>query len=250
MDQVRSSYGLVGFPLEHSFSKHYFDQLFQQKNLTDHTFALFPLHTIDSVRTLSRQHPTLKGLAVTIPYKEAIVPYLDEITEPARTIGAVNCIRIDSADRWVGYNTDQSGFLTSIQPLLKPHHQSALILGTGGVSKTIQWVFRQLGIVYETVSRDAVRSGTGLTYASLDAAHIQKNTVIVNATPLGTAPNVHEYPPIPYEALGPQHLLIDVIYNPERTVFLQQGAAAGAVVKNGYDMLLHQAAANWKIWNS
>ncbi|MFM7710601.1 MAG: shikimate dehydrogenase family protein [Ferruginibacter sp.] len=250
MDRVRALYGLIGFPLEHSFSKHYFDLLFQQENLTDHAFELFALQTIDSVRALSRQHPALKGLAVTIPYKEAIIPFLDEITEPARTIGAVNCIRIDSSDRWVGYNTDQVGFLTSIQPLLKPHHRSALILGTGGVSKTIQWVFRQLGIAFETVSRDQDRSSTGLTYASLDVTQIKNNQVIVNATPLGTVPNVDEYPPIPYEALGPQHLLVDVVYNPERTVFLQKGVAAGAMVKNGYDMLLHQAAENWNIWHT
>lgn len=250
MDSVRALYGLIGFPLEHSFSKQYFDTLFQQDNLTDHAFELFALQTIDSVRALSRQRPALKGLAVTIPYKEAIIPFLDEITEPARTIGSVNCIGINSSDRWIGYNTDLSGFLASIQPMLKPHHESALILGTGGVSKTIQWAFRQLGISYETVSRDAGCSGAGLTYASLDVSHMQKSTIIVNATPLGTTPNVHEYPPIPYEALGPQHLLFDVVYNPQRTVFLQKGAAVGATVMNGYTMLIHQAAENWKIWNS
>lgn len=240
-------YGLIGYPLGHSFSKKYFSEKFEREQMADACFELFPLEHINQFPALLAAHKNLKGLAVTIPYKEKIIPYLDELDESARVVGAVNCIQLHNGLK-KGFNTDCIGFEASLRPLLKPGHQQALILGSGGASKAVQYVLHQLGISFQLVRRQAKQPGD-LTYDQLTDSIIQAATVIINATPVGMQPNELDCPRIPFNSIGPDHLVYDLIYKPPVTRFLAKAAEQGATVKNGFEMLLIQAEANWQIWN-
>ena len=239
-------FGLIGYPLGHSFSQKYFNNKFETENLKDCFFDLFPIENIASFPELLSTYNDLKGLAVTIPYKQTVINFLTNIDEAASEIGAVNCIKI-SSQKIIGFNTDVIGFENSIKPILQPHHKKALILGTGGGSKAVQYVLKKMGIEFLLVSRS--KNQQHIQYQDINELICADYNIIVNATPLGMAPNVDDFPEIPYHLLNEKHLLFDLIYNPNETLFLQIGKAAGASTKNGYDMLLIQAEANWKIWN-
>jgi len=239
-------FGLIGYPLGHSFSQQYFNNKFKTENLNDCFFDLFPIENVDSFPELLDAHKDLKGLAVTIPYKESVFNFLTNIDESALEIDAVNCIKISSGIS-TGYNTDVIGFENSIKPILQPHHKKALILGTGGGSKAVQYVFKKMGIEFLLVSR--TKNYPHIQYQDINEFICADYNIIVNATPIGMAPNVDDFPEIPYHLLNEKHLLFDLIYNPEETMFLQKGREAGAQTKNGYEMLLIQAEANWEIWN-
>lgn len=239
-------YGLIGYPLSHSFSKGYFREKFERENITDAAYDVFPLERVELFRDLCAREKNLAGLNVTIPYKEQIIPYLDELDEEAKSIGAVNTIKFSSGKK-IGYNSDGYGFEKSLQPLLKPHHTAALILGTGGASKAVEYVLRKLGISYQYVSRN--KSPHTITYEQLDDLTVQKSLLIINCSPVGMHPHTDEAPLIPYEALTDKHLLYDLIYNPEETRFLKQGRLQGAQTKNGLEMLYLQAERSWEIWN-
>jgi shikimate dehydrogenase len=241
-------YGLIGYPLDHSFSKQYFTEKFLREELNDCRFDLFPLASISEFPSLIDTIPDLNGLAVTIPYKESIISFLTRLDPSAQAVGAVNCIKI-SGKELTGYNTDITGFEFSFLPLLQAHHKKALILGTGGSSKAAQFVLNKLGIPFILVTRAELNKAGFLNYRQLDRHIIKEHTVIINCTPSGMKPNVEECPNIPYEYLTPEHYLFDMIYNPSRTAFLQKGERAGAVTKNGLDMLMLQAEENWHRWN-
>lgn len=237
-------YGIIGKSLQHSFSPRYFNKKFSDGNMNA-IYEAFELENMDNFPFLVKQKQ-LAGINVTIPYKEQIIPFLDKLDASAENIGAVNCIQTHKG-RLVGYNTDITGFTHSLQPLLKNHHEQALVLGTGGASKAIQQGLKQLGIPFTVVSRSEV-PGT-ISYAQVDEHLINSHPIIINTTPLGTFPDIAAKPPIPYQYISPAHLLYDLVYNPETTAFLQEGLAKGARVKNGYEMLCIQAEAGWDIWN-
>ncbi|HVU56002.1 MAG TPA: shikimate dehydrogenase [Puia sp.] len=238
-------FGLIGYPLSHSFSQQYFTEKFQQLGIMDCRYELYPIEDISGVQALL-QDPELCGLNVTIPYKKSVIPYLAEMSPVVREIGACNCIKIVNGVP-TGYNTDVVGFKESLARQLQPYHNRALILGTGGASKAVEYVVKKLGIAYKYVSRQA--GGGVLSYEDVDEEVIYSHTLIINTTPLGMYPKVNECPPLPYEAIGAQHYLFDLVYNPARTLFLQNGEQRGAVVENGYDMLIGQAEESWRIWN-
>ena len=239
-------YGLIGRNISYSFSKAYFTEKFLGLGLRGHSYENFDLASISEFRTLLKQR-TLHGLNVTIPYKQEIIPYLHELSPEAETIGAVNTIKF-SENRLIGHNTDAYGFKRSLAPLLKDHHQKALILGTGGASKAVVFVLDQLGIGSTLVSRSP---GKGqLSYANLGTEHLEANLLLINCSPVGTYPNLLDKPTIPYEFLTSNHLLYDLIYNPEETAFLTEGRKRGAVIQNGLAMLQFQAERAWEIWNS
>jgi shikimate dehydrogenase len=240
-------YGLIGYPLGHSFSKQYFNQKFEKEGLEDCFFELYPLKQIEEFKGLIRSTPGLKGLAVTIPYKESVIPFLHALTEEARKIGAVNCIEI-LEEGLKGHNTDVVGFEQSFVPLLQHHHTKALVLGTGGASKAVQYVLGKLGIPFLLVSRtpDGPHS---ISYDDIDEELLKEYTVIINCTPLGMSPNDQQKPQLPYQYISFVHYFYDLVYKPAETAFLLEGKSRGAVVKNGYDMLIIQAEENWKIWN-
>lgn len=239
-------FGLIGYPLGHSFSQQYFNNKFKTENLADCFFELFPIEKVDSFPELLQVYKDLKGLAVTIPYKQTIINFLTSIDEAASEIGAVNCIKI-STQKIIGFNTDVIGFENSIKPILKPHQKKALILGTGGGSKAVQFVFKKLGIEFLLVSRS--KNQQHIQYQDINELICADYNIIVNATPVGMTPNNDICPEIPYQFLSEKHLLFDLIYNPAETLFLQKGRQAGAQTKNGQEMLITQAEANWKIWN-
>ncbi len=239
-------YGLIGWPLAHSFSKKYFTEKFKNENLPDVAYELFPMASVREFPALLKARPKLCGLNVTLPYKEQVVPFLDDLSEEAAAIGAVNTILFTS-DGLIGYNTDAYGFRQSLTPFLKPHHKKALVLGTGGASKAVQYVLENADIQVSLVSRKAP-SGR-LTYRSLNEQIIQAHTLIVNATPLGTWPHVKNKPDLPYRAIGTKHVLYDLVYNPAETAFMQAGRAKGATVVNGLDMLKMQAEMAWEIFS-
>lgn len=242
-------FGLIGYPLGHSFSLQYFTEKFQREGLADCRFELFPLQSIEAFPSLLQSNPDLRGLAVTIPYKEQVMSYLSRIDEEAAAVGAVNCIKV-RADETTGYNTDILGFEQSLKPLLKQHHKNALVMGSGGASKAVQFVLRKLGIPFIVISRKPGNQPQQLTYRDLTHDLVSNHNLIINATPLGMMPAVETFPDIPYEALGPDHLLYDLVYKPAMTVFLQKARERGANIVNGMEMLLIQAEANWKIWQS
>ncbi|MBW8684243.1 shikimate dehydrogenase family protein [Chitinophaga rhizophila] len=239
-------YGLIGYPLSHSFSKGFFAEKFAREGIKECIYESFPIPAIDELSTLMAQQPQLQGLNVTIPYKEVVIPYLDELSPAAAQIKAVNCIHFKDGRR-IGYNTDAIGFKRSLEPLLTPHHNKALVLGTGGAAKAVQFVLESLHIPYQLVSRQA--SDSTISYEQLDAPTMASHTLIINTTPLGMYPNVDAAPAIPYDLLTERHLLYDLIYNPVVTTFLQKGADKGATIKNGHEMLILQAEASWEIWN-
>lgn len=239
-------YGLIGYPLSHSFSKGFFKEKFEKENIAGCQYENYPIPGITAFTTLLEEHPQLQGLNVTIPYKEVVIPFLDELSDAAARIGAVNCIHFNGGKK-TGYNTDVIGFTKSLEPLLQPHHTQALVLGTGGAAKAIMYALEQLGITYTVVSRRPENGA--IAYDALDQATMEAHTVIVNTTPLGMYPKVDTFPEIPYQYLSSRHLLYDLVYNPAETAFLQKGAAQGASIKNGHEMLILQAEASWEIWN-
>ena len=239
-------FGLIGFPLTHSFSKNYFEEKFSNEKLFDCSYQNFPIETIAQFPQLLQQNKNLKGLNVTIPYKEKIIPYLTSLNEAATAIGAVNTIKIN-AEKATGFNTDYIGFLRSIKPQLKAHHNKALILGTGGSSKAVRHALELLNISYQYVSRE--KKDNTFLYAEIDKDVLQEHTVIINTTPLGMFPNTSAAPDIKYHEMTRHHLLFDLIYNPAETMFLQKGKAQGATTINGSEMLQIQAEESWKIWN-
>lgn len=238
-------YGLIGYPLSHSFSKNYFSQKFLKEGITDSVYELFPIEAIEQFPMLLQAYPNLCGLNVTIPYKEKVLPYLHHVSKEVKEIGACNCIKIEKGELYA-YNTDVIGFEKSLLPLLQTHHTKALILGTGGAAKAVAWVLNKLNIEYMFVSR---KSGDALTYEELNASFLNTYSVIINTTPVGMQPNGNTKPSLPYDAIGKKHLCYDLVYNPSKTVFLQMAEANGAVIKNGSDMLEFQAEESWRIWN-
>ena len=242
------TYGLIGYPLGHSFSKGYFTDFFRQEGI-DAEYKNFELPHIEALTDVLQTESTLQGFNVTIPYKQQIFPYLSELDDAAQAIGAVNVVKVicHNEKRYLkGYNTDYIGFSDSIRPYLKPHHTHALILGTGGASKAVAYALQQLGLKTRFVSRTSREDI--ISYDELTPELMTQYTVIVNTTPLGMHPKVDECPPLDYTLLTSQHLLYDVVYNPAKTLFLQRGEAAGATICNGMDMLIGQAKAAWKIW--
>lgn len=240
-----TKFGIIGYPLGHSFSKGFFTEKFARESI-DAQYLNFEIPDVTMLPDVLRNNPELRGLNVTLPHKQAVIPLLDEMSEEAKEIGAVNVIRVRDG-RLKGFNSDIIGFTNSIKPLLQPHHRKALILGTGGASKAIRVGLNRLGIEWTYVSRSP---GEGmLTYADLTPKLMQDYTVIVNCSPVGMFPKVDAAPAIPYELLSPQHLLFDLVYNPEETLFMKKGRAEGATVKNGLEMLHLQAVASWDFWN-
>jgi len=240
-------FGLIGKNINYSFSKKYFTAKFEKEELIGYSYENFDLQTISQFPKIIRENSNLKGLNVTIPYKEKIIPYLDKLNEKATKIGAVNCIKITKKGKLKGYNTDYYGFKKSLEPLLQPHHQKALILGTGGASKAVAFALEELGILYTFVSRS--KKEDSLDYKYINATTFDNYQLIINCTPLGTHPNIEEFPPIPYDFFTEDHIAFDLIYNPEETEFLKRAKAKNAVTKNGYEMLVLQAEKGWKIWN-
>jgi shikimate dehydrogenase len=243
-------FGLIGYPLSHSFSKGYFSEKFQKENIDGCRYDNYPIEDISLLPGVIESNPQLIGLNVTIPYKEKVLTFLDNISDEAKEIGAVNTIRIHRQHKRItlsGYNTDVYGFSESLKPLLKPHHTSALILGTGGASKAVKFALNKLGIDFVQVSRN--RSEECLGYEDVTEDIIETHKIIVNTTPLGTFPKIEEYPSLPYQFLNPQHLLYDLVYNPGITAFLNHGLNHGCRIKNGLEMLHLQAEKSWEIWN-
>jgi shikimate dehydrogenase len=242
-------YGLLGFPLTHSFSQTFFNQKFESENINA-KYLNFEIPDIGDIMEVVAEHPTLMGLNVTIPYKEQVLPYLDDIDSEAQNIGAVNVIKIIRKKndlQFKGYNSDVIGFSDSLRPLLNSERNKALVLGTGGAAKAIFYGLNKLGVSPTYVSRKP-KEGQ-LTYDDLTPEIMVEYKVIVNTTPLGMYPHVDECPNIPYELLSPAHLCYDLIYNPDTTLFMKKAATYGAEVKNGLEMLLLQAFVSWKIWN-
>jgi shikimate dehydrogenase len=245
----RFKFGLVGKNISYSFSKTYFMEKFQKLGLKTHKYNNFDISEIEEFPfILYHKEDDFQGFSVTIPYKQSIIKYLDEVAGDALKIGAVNTIKVTEDNRLVGYNTDVYGFQKSIEPLLKSHHKKALILGTGGASKAVAYALEKLEIDFNVVSRNS--SVGNLLYSNLSKQIINEHTVIINCTPLGTYPNIEYSPNIPYEFITDKHLLFDLIYNPSETKFLLEGKKRGAIIKNGLEMLELQAEKSWEIWNS
>jgi shikimate dehydrogenase len=241
-------FGLIGYPLTHSFSKKFFTEKFEKEGIKDCIYELFPIKSVYEVNDLLRTYPDLAGLNVTIPYKQLILRALySSVNTIPSGIRACNCIRIENG-KMIGYNTDIVGFEKSLAGKLQPHHTKALILGNGGATEAVGYVLRKLKISYDIVSRQ-LHDGSTLTYKDLNQKLISTSTLIINTTPVGTYPDVHAFPDIPYEFITPDHYLFDLVYNPSRTLFLEKGEQRGATIKNGYDMLVIQAEESWKIWN-
>jgi shikimate dehydrogenase len=239
-------YGLIGYPLTHSFSRKYFTEKFEKDKIVDCRYELFSIPSIDELKGILHQHPDLAGLNVTIPYKEQVLSFLDEKDDVVKKIKACNCINIKNG-KLKGYNTDVTGFERSLMEKLQPWHTKALILGTGGASKAAEFVLRKLKIMYKHVSRRPTVNN--YSYEQLTDAVIEDHLLIINTTPLGTYPAVNEAPPLPYTAITSRHYLFDLVYNPPVSLFLQKGGEQGATIKNGYDMLVIQAEESWRIWN-
>ena len=247
MDKNNNIYGLIGYPLGHSFSQSFFNDKFQSEGI-DAEYRNFEIENIEDFPQII--NGDIKGLNVTIPYKEQIIPFLNHIDKTAEAIGAVNVIKIDRhADTLIltGYNSDVIGFTDSLKPLLKPYHKKALILGTGGASKAVNYALQQLGIETSFVSPSNGKSD--YSYKGLNEEVFQKHQIIINASPVGMYPHVNECPDIPYDFINETHICYDLIYNPEETLFLQKARMNNATTKNGMEMLVLQALAAWNIWN-
>lgn len=240
-------YGLIGYPLRHSFSMNFFNDKFKSENINA-KYINFEISTIDELKNILEDNPNLKGLNVTIPYKEQVIPYLNQLHKNAQQIGAVNVIKIEKK-KLIGFNSDIIGFKNSIRTLLQPYHKLVLVLGTGGSAKAIFFSLRQLGLTPVYVSR-LKKSAHILTYEELTPDIIKSHTIIINCTPIGMYPHINESPKIPYELLTKKHLLYDLLYNPDETLFMKLGRARNAIVKNGLEMLLLQAIASWDFWQA
>jgi shikimate dehydrogenase len=244
-------YGLIGYPLTHSFSKRYFTEKFEKEKI-DSAYENFEIDNISKFTEIIKNYPELVGLNVTIPYKEQVIPFLGELNDSAKEIGAVNTVKITKSGSNIhlkGFNTDTYGFETSLKPLLKEHHKKALILGTGGASKALKYVLGKLGIEFISASIEELKENE-IRYEAIDEKMMSERLLIINATPLGTYPKVDTFPNIPYQFITAKHLLFDLVYNPEVTQFMAKGLENGATVKNGYEMLLQQAIKSYEIWNT
>ena len=241
-------YGLIGYPLGHSFSKQYFTEKFEREGLKDCFFEAFPIKSINGFSNLLDANPDLKGLGVTIPYKEQVLPFVDELSEEVRFIGATNSIKF-TGNKLIAYNTDIIGFEQSFIKVLQPSHKKALVLGTGGASKAVQYVLEKLEIPYLLVTRNEVLNAGFINYNAIDKKIMDENSIIINCTPVGMSPNENASPELPYDLITSNHYLYDLVYKPAKTLFLQKGEAIGATIQNGYEMLVIQAEASWKIWN-
>lgn len=241
-------FGLLGKNISYSFSSGYFKEKFEELELVNHEYQNFDIQSIEELPNVL-QHNSLCGLNITIPYKEEVLTYLDEIDFEAKEIGAVNTIKFLENGKCKGYNTDVVGFLNSLKPLLELHHTKALIIGTGGASKAIAYALKKLHIDFVFVSRNPVNENE-IHYSNLTQELISEHTIIVNCTPLGTFPETDLCPNIPYQHITSKHLLYDLIYNPALSTFLQNGKNKGAIIKNGLEMLQLQAEKSWQIWNS
>ena len=239
-------FGLIGFPLSHSFSKKYFTEKFSDEGISA-SYENFPLENINALLSLIEKNPALEGLNVTIPHKQSVIACLDKMSEVVRDIGACNCIRVRNK-KLEGFNTDVIGFESALSAHLSPVHRNALVLGTGGAAKAVCYVLAKKAIPYLQLSRNR-RPGV-LAYEDVTDSMIQEHQLIINTTPLGMYPEVNHCPDLPYEAIGETHYLFDLVYNPSLTLFLQKGKANGAIIENGYSMLEVQAEESWKIWNS
>ncbi len=266
------TFGLIGFPLTHSFSQKYFSEKFKRENINDAEFKNFPLENVNDFPKLIENNPSLRGLSVTIPHKQNVVKFLNEIGDVAKEVGAVNCIKISKAEngkvKTEGFNTDAYGFEKSFKPMLKPHHNRVLILGTGGAAQAVKFVLEKNGFKYYFVSRSSgnvIRDGFRVRilgfnisesrenligYAGITKSVLKEYNIIVNTTPVGMFPDADTCPPIPYDYLTEKHLLYDLVYNPEETLFLKKGKEKGAQIKNGLEMLQLQADKAWEIWNN
>lgn len=241
--------GLIGRQLSHSFSKKYFEEKFEKLGVSGYSYELFPLSHIERFTDLLKNESGLYGLNVTIPYKETVIPYLDQLDTTAKETGAVNCIKIENG-KLTGYNTDVFGFRQSIKPFLEPQHERALILGTGGASKAVAYVLNNIGVPCWFVSRNPKGSENEFSYAQLNAELLSHFKLIVNCTPVGMYPETEQFLPLPYEAIGTDFLVYDLVYNPPQTEFLKKAKLQGAVTINGLSMLYHQADKAWEIWNN
>jgi len=242
-------YGLIGHPLSHSFSKKYFTEKFEKENIINCSYELFDIENINQFSEILEKTPNLKGLNITIPYKEKIIPFLTEIDETAKAIGAVNTIKILNESKLKGYNTDYYGFKKSLKPFLDINHERALIFGTGGASKTVKFVLNELNIDCLLVSRNP-KNDNEISYNDVNEYVIKYHQIIINTTPIGMFPNTKDYPKFDYKNLTSKHLLYDLIYNPTETEFLKKGKQQGCITLNGLQMLKLQAEKSWRIWNS
>lgn len=240
-------FGLIGRNISYSFSEGFFTEKFKKEEINNSSYSTFDLQNISELKTLLASKPNLKGLNVTIPYKEDVLEYIDELDESAAYIKAVNTIKIIDG-KLIGFNTDTFGFKTSIKPFFEPQHRKALILGTGGAAKAIAFILEQLDVDYFFVSRNP-KSEKEVSYSDLTKEAINNYPFIINCSPIGTFPNITDAPNIPYEGITDKHLLYDLVYNPAETQFLKNGKAKGAVTVNGLSMLQHQAEEAWRIWN-
>jgi len=246
MTKPYKTFGLIGEKLTHSFSKNYFTEKFEKETISDAIYQNFELNNIEQFIGLINLNSNIVGLNVTIPFKESVIPFLDKLSKDAQKIGAVNTIQFLNG-KTIGHNTDVIGFEKSLLPLLKNHHQNALILGTGGAAKAVQFVLEKLNISFKYVSRKKAKEH--LLYTDLNEEIIEKYTLIINTTPLGMFPKIDNLPNLPYQFISKKHLVYDLIYNPLETAFLQKAKAQGATIKNGLEMLQIQAEESWKIWN-
>lgn len=250
LQKYKDLYGLIGYPLSHSFSKKYFSEKFAREKIENAYYELFPIAKIDELPALIAAHANLRGLNVTIPYKQQVLPFMDELDEGAEAVGAVNTIKVVNG-RLLGFNSDVYGFEQSlVKAIQQLGHRpaSALVLGTGGAAGAVAFVLDRQGITYQFVSRS--KQDQLLSYGDLDQRVMEGNHLIINTTPLGMSPNVDTFPAIPYQYAGPRHLFFDLVYNPEMTIFLQKAAAQGSAVQNGLDMLYGQAEKSWQFWQN
>ncbi len=259
-------FGLIGYPLGHSFSEKYFSEKFEKLGLSDHEYKLYPLQNLSDFPALLKDDKDICGLNVTIPHKIGVMYYLDEIDPVAKEVDAVNCIKVTHhhavrslfsgelctmnahKPKLKGYNTDVYGFEQSLKPMLKNYHKKALVLGNGGAARAVKYVLEKLKIDYTFVSRKPY--GNIISYQDLGKEVVKEHKIIINTSPVGTYPNIDEAPAIPYDFIDDKHLFYDLIYNPEETTFLKRGREKGAQIKNGYEMLELQAEKSWDIWNS
>jgi shikimate dehydrogenase len=245
---MERKYGLIGFPLSHSFSKGFFAEKFAKEHIVNTQYENYPIESVNQFHQLWQQEPQLEGMNITIPHKKAVIPFLDHTSTVVNAINACNCIRKYNGKLY-GYNTDVIGFEKSLQPFLQPHHQKALILGTGGAAAAVAWVLQKLGISFKYVSRSS-NGEEVISYEALNNTILQEHLLIINTSPVGMYPHVNEAPNLNYEALTDKHHLYDLIYNPAETLFLTKGKERGASIQNGLEMLHLQAEASWEIWNS
>lgn len=242
------TYGIIGYPLTHSFSKQYFTEKIEREAIADAVYHSFPLKSIEEFPALLKENPSLRGLSITIPYKEKVLKFVTSFSAEVKEIGAANCIRIREGVL-TAYNTDIIGFEKSFVKKLKPNQKKALVLGTGGASKAVQYVLKKLGINFLVVSRNENSREKFIQYNQITEDIIQEYNIVINTTPLGMSPDKDTCPDIPYHILTTNHYLYDLVYKPTKTLFLHKGEQQGATIENGYEMLIIQADENWKRWN-